>query len=203
MRVVFILYLYIMESKQCKRGNIAERDNWGHCLCGDCKKYRYDKQIANPNRLTRIRTWKQNNKDKVGGYSKKWNINNKEKRRNIVISWRERNPQKVKEMSARGGKKWASNNKGKRNAIDMKRKAALLQRTPKWCDTEKIRKYYIEADRLTKETGIPHEVDHIIPLQGKTISGLHVHNNLQILTQSENRSKQNNITEIIWEDFVY
>ena len=74
----------------------------------------------------------------------------------------------------------------------MKRKASLIQRTPKWADIEKIKAFYIELERLTKETGILHEVDHIIPLQGKFVSGLHVHNNLQILTRSENRSKGNN-----------
>jgi hypothetical protein len=187
----------------CKRGNIAKRDRFGHCLCDDCKKYRYEKQMANPSRLTRIRIWRQKNKDKVCEYSKKWINNNKEKRRQIEISWRIKNPKKVKEMNARGGKKWASNNKGKRNAIDMRRKAALIQRTPLWADLEKIESFYVEAEKLTKETGIKYEVDHIIPLQGKTISGLHVHNNLQILTRSENRSKKNNVKQIIWENFVY
>jgi 5-methylcytosine-specific restriction endonuclease McrA len=47
---------------------------------------------------------------------------------------------------------------------------------------------------MTKETGINYEVDHIIPLQGKLASGLHVYNNLQIITQSENRSKNNKYT---------
>jgi len=188
-----------MVPKKCKRGNIAERDKWGHCLCDDCKKYRYSIQIKNPNRATYLKNWQKNNKDKIAAYTKKWNENNKEKKRQIEILWRKRNPQKVKEMNKKGGKKWASNNKGKRNAIDMRRKAALIQRTPRWADNERIKEYYIEAERLTKETGICHEVDHIIPLQGKMISGLHVHNNLQILTRSQNRAKKNSVKKIIWE----
>ena len=67
-----------------------------------------------------------------------------------------------------------------------------MNQTPKWADFNKIQSFYIEAERLTKETGTPHEVDHIIPLQGKLVSGFHVHNNLQILTRSKNRSKGNN-----------
>lgn len=72
-----------------------------------------------------------------------------------------------------------------------KRRAAKLQRTPPWADLDSMRAIYAEANRLTQETGIPHHVDHVIPLQGKLVSGLHVHNNLQILTGSENSKKRN------------
>lgn len=72
-----------------------------------------------------------------------------------------------------------------------KRRAAKLQRTPPWADLDAMRAVYAEANRLTQETGIPHHVDHIVPLQGRLVSGLHVHNNLQILTGSENSKKRN------------
>lgn len=75
----------------------------------------------------------------------------------------------------------------------MRRKAALIKRTPSWADLNKIRDFYILAEKLTNETGVPHEVDHIVPLQGKLVSGLHVHNNLQVITRFENRSKRNNV----------
>lgn len=179
--------------KPCKRGNISDRDKYGQCLCVDCKKYRYSIQKTRKKETNYQSTWQKNNKDKVKEYTQRWNHRNKLKRKNIVDSWRKRNPDKVKAMNKRGGKKWASNNKGKRNAIDMRRKAALIKRTPSWADLDKIKLFYLEAERLTKATGIPHEVDHIIPLQGKLVSGLHVHNNLQVITRSENRSKQNKV----------
>jgi hypothetical protein len=72
-----------------------------------------------------------------------------------------------------------------------KRRAAKLRRTPPWADMEAIKAVYEEARRLTRETGIDHHVDHEIPLQGELVSGLHVHNNLQILTGSENSRKKN------------
>lgn len=56
-----------------------------------------------------------------------------------------------------------------------------------------IMAFYIEAQRLTEETGIPHEVDHIIPINGKTMCGLHVPSNLRVITQEENRRKGNRL----------
>jgi excisionase family DNA binding protein len=72
-----------------------------------------------------------------------------------------------------------------------KRRTAKLQRTPPWADMAAIRAVYAEAARLTKATGVPHHVDHEIPLQGEFVSGLHVHDNLQILTGTENSKKRN------------
>lgn len=62
---------------------------------------------------------------------------------------------------------------------------------PAWFDAEKALKIYEDARRLSEETGIPHEVDHITPIQGEMVSGLHWHGNLQILTRTENRAKSN------------
>lgn len=78
-----------------------------------------------------------------------------------------------------------------KNAISAKRHAAQLNRTPSWADIEAIRAIYRKARDLTKSTGIEHHVDHIIPLQGRLVSGLHVENNLQILTGHENCRKNN------------
>ena len=74
------------------------------------------------------------------------------------------------------------------NAYSAKHKAAKRQQVPLWADLEKIAAIY---------EGCPAgmEVDHIVPLQGKNVSGLHVHYNLQYLTVSENRSKGNRLKE--------
>lgn len=60
-------------------------------------------------------------------------------------------------------------------------------------DYPKVLSIYEEAHALTKSTGIPHEVDHIIPLKSKVVCGLHVSWNMQILTKSENSKKGNKI----------
>ena len=80
-------------------------------------------------------------------------------------------------------------------AAHAKRVAAELKATPKWADMKMIAAFYREAAKLTKETGIPHEVDHAVPLQGRRVCGLHCEANLQILTRTANRSKINNYND--------
>lgn len=88
-------------------------------------------------------------------------------------------------------KRWRQKNPGYLNSIVAKRRATRKQATPKWADLIKIRQFYIEAKRLSDETGILHAVDHIIPLQHPLVCGLHVETNLQILTFSDNCKKSN------------
>lgn len=83
-------------------------------------------------------------------------------------------------------------------AACMKRKAVKLQATPKWLTAEdwyKIRLMYKIAAKVTAQTGIKMHVDHIYPLQGKTVCGLHCPDNLQILTETENLSKGNSLPD--------
>lgn len=68
--------------------------------------------------------------------------------------------------------------------IQANRRAAKIQRTPKWADLEKIKEIYHNCPE-----GM--HVDHIIPLQGSIVSGLHVENNLQYLSASDNLRKGN------------
>jgi hypothetical protein len=92
--------------------------------------------------------------------------------------------------------RWCRENKGHVNSLILKRNLDKLKRTPKWADLEKIKKIYIDCpDGMT--------VDHIIPLRGKLVSGLHVHSNLQYLTKSDNSKKHNSFNPNEWEEIVY
>lgn len=72
-----------------------------------------------------------------------------------------------------------------------KRRAAMLQRTPSWANLKAIEDIYKEAIQLEEMTGLRHHVDHVIPLQGRLVSGLHVETNLRAVPWSENVSKGN------------
>lgn len=107
-------------------------------------------------------------------------------------AWRKRNPEKVKSS----GKKWRKANPGVAQAIAAKRNAAKLERTPKWLTEDhfkEIESYYRIAKELEEIKGEKYHVDHIIPLQGKTVSGLHVPWNLRVITAKENLGKSNKL----------
>ena len=96
-------------------------------------------------------------------------------------------------------RKWASKNPEKVIANALRRTKAKRLRIPKWLTQEhwaEIKAFYVEARRLTEVTGIMHHVDHIHALRGKTLSGLHVPWNLQILPKEENLRKANKLPSV-------
>jgi 5-methylcytosine-specific restriction endonuclease McrA len=90
-------------------------------------------------------------------------------------------------------KQWQKSNMGKAVAKVKQYKLAKIKRTPMWADKEAIERMYIISDFLTNKLDEPHHVDHIIPLRGDFVSGLHCESNLQILTAEANRAKGNRI----------
>lgn len=97
---------------------------------------------------------------------------------------------KIKEIASR----WQRNNKGKVNANTALRHTAKMCRTPAWLTEEDklyIRCLYQLSSMRTRESDIAWNVDHIVPLQGKNVSGLHVPWNLQVIPASINFRKNN------------
>ena len=80
------------------------------------------------------------------------------------------------------------------NAKEVRRKAAKLRRTPAWLtddDHWMIEQAYEIAALRTEMFGFPWHVDHVAPLMGKQVSGLHVPHNLRVIPGAENMSKGN------------
>jgi len=148
--------------------------------------------------------WREN-KDNESDRIKKWRLDNKEEYKEKQKEYRIKNAEAIskqkkeyylrnKERRAEYAKKYADNNPHIINTISAKRRSAKIHRTPKWLtkdDLWLIKEAYELAVLRTKMLGYSWHVDHIIPLRGKLVSGLHVPTNLQVIPAKENHIKTN------------
>ena len=116
--------------------------------------------------------------------------NNSDERKQYMSEYADSKREKIRSIAST----WQKNNKGKVNANTALRHAAKMQRTPKWLSKEektRIRCYYQVAAMRNKESDIEWHVDHIIPMQGENVSGLHVPWNLRVIPATDNIRKGN------------
>lgn len=136
--------------------------------CTDCKQLK-------PRHAKRCGRCKDCQKKYAANWAATWARNNPSLKKEKREQWNKANPEKV-------GAWWA------------KRHAMQLKATPKWVDKDEeflIQEIYSLARLRTKVTKIKWEVDHIIPLKSELVCGLHTVENLQVITQKQNRQKYN------------
>lgn len=158
--------------KQCQKNHFYDSK---YKQCPECKK---NWHLLNRDRhLSSIKNWTLSNKEKIKSKNRNWYELNLAHKRAHSINYNKTNP-------------------GIRNALSAKYHAQKLKATPKWLSKEQlkeIQEFYLLAKELQwlGDPNDPLEVDHIIPLQGDKVCGLHVPWNLQILPRSLNRKKSN------------
>lgn len=134
-------------------------------------------QEANRDAHRRLcREWQAKNRDRANATSRAWQAENRERHREANRSWKKANKDAVAASTR------------KRQAAQMRRTIALAPH-----HQDEIKHLYALAKQMSDETGVKHHVDHIVPLQGKEVSGLHVPWNLRVVPAAENISKGNKV----------
>jgi hypothetical protein len=115
---------------------------------------------------------------------------NKEKYRKTSTEHYKNNSEKYKQRA----REWVINNRERHNSNCMQRYTSKMHAFPSWLSKDDkwlIQQFYDIAKIRTETTGVKYHVDHIVPLRGKIVCGLHVPWNLQVITASQNCSKRN------------
>ena len=154
-----------------------------HSLCIECHKIE--------GRARKIKNRANSEfKAKELAYKKEYRERTVEQRAAYMAKWRDKNRQRISDY----GKEYREARKDHYNFLCNKRKIDTINRTPKWLSEDDfwmIESAYNMAALRTKLFGFSWHVDHIIPLRGKNVSGLHVPTNLQVVPWIDNQRKTN------------
>lgn len=173
--------------KPCKRGHSLPRPvSTGACpACMRAATQRYRER--HPDAVAEaVKTRKGYHK----AYAAAWYDENRALVNARNAAWRQANAEKNRQTNAA----WKRANLGKQASYTAKRRAMQLQATPRWADMKAIERLYEEAAAL-RACGVDVHVDHIYPLQGELVCGLHVADNLRLLSAFDNASKGNAMPE--------
>jgi hypothetical protein len=192
-----------------------------HAQCIECMKQKRDapEALAKQRSSERLRyaanasivleknkRWRQRNPDKLAAKSRRWYAANPEKHRKIVAAWCMANVEKMRvhrqgyyianrEKIRAAIKTWNDENRINLRPARAKAQAAKrslrLHATPAWADEFIIGEAYHLAQLRQQICGGVWHVDHVVPLQGRTVCGLHVENNLRVIPGVENMRKGN------------
>jgi len=127
-------------------------------------------------------------------YDKKYYKKNEQALKDSAAVWYKENAEKLRPMMRITSKKWAQENKDKRCRTEAHRRASKMLATPSWLseqDKKDIATEYALSTWCSNVMGTAYHVDHIVPLKGKQVCGLHVPWNLQVIPAEQNISKGN------------
>ncbi len=131
------------------------------------------------------RAWKKQNREMANAYNKRWRQENPGKSAEHSRRYHDQN----RDVMAQRMAAWRAANPGKARVAYSRRRKTVVRATPTWVDANAIEIFYREA----AERGM--HVDHIVPLKGRTVCGLHVPWNLQLLSRTDNCRKSNKLIQ--------
>jgi len=194
--------LTYMTGLPCKNGHIVERmTDTGTCV--ECRREGGRRRYAlDPKKIIeRKQASYKINAEEIKRRRRKKYAENPDKERAVArvrsAEWRAANPDKV-EAQKPLKKAYKQANPEKMAALLAKRRAAKMLRTPKWLtkdDFWMMEQAYELAKTRSDAFGFEWHVDHVVPLQGAEVSGLHVPWNLRVIPWFENVSKGNRLLE--------
>lgn len=177
----------------CTKGHIAKR-SLSNFECRRCVDERAKKQRReHPERLRakdRRKYWR--HVDVMRSRTRDYRRRTVEDRRAYDRNRYHENPERRAYQMDQGNRWWRAN-RGKKAFMVARRRSWIKRATPPWLTPDQaraIRQFYVDAAALSKGRGIWH-VDHIVPLRGDKVCGLHVPWNLQVLRAVDNRRKRN------------
>jgi hypothetical protein len=174
--------------RPCKHGHTSVRYTLsGNCASCSCIRSAAWQRVHKEASAATATKWRQSHPEASREAGAKWRRENLDAIRRSNTRWESQNPVARRALNT----KWRRLNHGASCAFSASRRASRLQRTPAWADQARMTIVYKVATQMSTELGIRMSVDHVIPLQGKIVSGLHVPGNLKIITASENSRKHN------------
>ena len=169
----------------CKHGHIAPRKTKGACV--ECLKLEWER-----GNQTRAEYFKAYNQSEAGQKAKRdYYAKNRDE---VIARSQSRDTAKVTQYKTA----YKERNPDLYKELVSLRRRRFRQATPKWLTAEdklEIRMKYRLAIELSRRTGVRHAVDHVVPLQGEEVCGLHVPWNLEVITQEENLKKYNRLVD--------
>lgn len=168
------------------------------------REYLREWRAKNPEKAAAInKKYDEKNRSKRSEYAKQYRKANPEKVLAQNKAWAAANPEKIKGYVKKATKAWYERNpdyqsnfykanKERYVAARARRRAAQESATPNWLTAihkAMIQQMYDVSEARFIQTGVKHHVDHIVPINGKNVSGMHVPWNLQVVTARENLSK--------------
>lgn len=153
------------------------------------REYNRAYYLANRERaLANVRKWQSENAERVALYKRKSREKNVEKERLNAREHYRKDPSRWRDAARR----WEKKNPERTRWYVAARKARKRRATPPWLSDED-RNQMLSIYKQAVESGLT--VDHIIPLRGIAVCGLHVPWNLQLLTKTENCRKNNRLSD--------